>query len=107
MNERQDIAELATGPTAIPLPAWIDVEGRTLVVVKRTEALIGSAGGPQGDIAAHDIDNVVGFFDLLDNGTVVRQGTPVCREPKGGRKRVKTRLRVGRFPAFRRLNRQN
>ena len=44
LNERQDIAELATGPTAIALPAWIDVEGRTLVVVKRTESLVSGPG---------------------------------------------------------------
>ena len=78
-----------------------------MIVVEGTEAFELFAGRVQSDIGADDIDNVVGFFDLLDNGTVVRQGTPVCGKPKGERKRVKTRLRVGRFPAFRRLNRQN
>ena len=36
-----------------------------------TESLKGRAGRTQGHVAAHDIDNVVGFFDLPNQASPV------------------------------------
>src|SRR5581483_5927974 len=57
------------------------VEGRLVVVVEGAQALEGGARGPQGHVAADDINDVVGFLDLLDHGSqVVGQGPPVGRK---------------------------
>ena len=52
-----------------------------MVVVEGTQPLEGGAGRAQGDVTADDIDDVVGLFDLPNQG-VVRQGPPVCRSAK-------------------------
>jgi hypothetical protein len=54
--------------------------------VERTEPFEGLAGLPEGDVAADDIDDVVGLLDLLDQGyPIVWQGLT------GGRSRCKKR----------------
>ena len=81
LDKSYDIAEFSTRPAPVALPAWIDIEGRPAVVMERAQTLIGSARRTQGDITANHIDDVVGFFDLLDQGyPVARQGPPKGRK---------------------------
>ena len=55
--------------------------------MKGTNALKSRPYGPQGDVAAHDIDDVVGFFHPLFQGyPIVRQGAPKDRSADGNRK---------------------
>ena len=50
-----------------------------MVVVEGAEALVGGTGRAQGDVAADDLDDVEGFFDLLY--PVARQGATQRQEP--------------------------
>lgn len=46
-----------------------------MIFVERTKALKGSAGRAQRDVCTDDIDDVVGLFNLFDQGyPIVRQG---------------------------------
>src|SRR5262245_33078251 len=77
---------LTAGPAAVilPLGIGIDTERRPAIVVEGAKADVDFAGGAQTDVTADDIDNVVGFFDLLcECCPVVRQGPPAG--PKHGK----------------------
>src|SRR5262249_5548583 len=74
LDKADDIARLATGPTAVALAERVNVEAGSVVVGERAEALEGAAGGSQRNIGADNLDDVVGLFDLFD--PVVRQGPP-------------------------------
>src|SRR5262245_62219090 len=81
LNKSYDVAVFAARPAPIALPARIDVEARSMVIMERAKALIGGAGRTQGNIAANHINDVVGVFDLLGQGyPVARQGPPVWQE---------------------------
>src|SRR5205085_3015189 len=67
----ENVAIFATSPTTEPLPPRIDIERRPFVVVKRAQALERRADGTQRNIAADDVDDVVGFLDLLLQGVTV------------------------------------
>ncbi len=57
-----------------------------MVVVERTKPLEGWARGTQVHIGADDIDDIVGFLDLLDQGyPFIGQGAPACRRDKRNR----------------------
>ena len=81
MNKTEDIAVFVTGPTAITLSARIDIKRGVVIIVKGAQAFECGADRPERHITANDRNNVIGFFDLLDNG-VVRQETPVGRSLK-------------------------
>ncbi len=70
-----------TGPAAITLAARIDVKGGVVVFVEGTEALVGRPYLAQWDIAADNVNDVVGLFDLFD--PVVCQGPPASRSQPG------------------------
>ena len=78
LNKTQHVAVFPTGPAAVALPPRVHVEGRVVVVVEGAQPLEGGAGRPQRQVAADDVHDVVGLFDLLD--PVVRQGPPVGLE---------------------------
>src|SRR5262249_8403761 len=86
LNKAQDVAVFIGGPAAVALPARVDVEGRAAVVVEGAQALVGPAGGAEGQVAADHLYDVVGLLDLLD--PVVCQGPPVFRRTRwcGGKK---------------------
>jgi hypothetical protein len=74
LNKVDDIAVFITGPTPIPLPARIDIKRGAMVIVKRTNSLENGTGRAQGYVTTDDIDDVVGFFNLLFQGyPIVRQ----------------------------------
>jgi hypothetical protein len=80
LNKLDDVAVFITGPTAVALAARIDVKGGAAVVVEGAEALEGLAGRPEGDVAADDVHDVVGFLDLLDQDyPIVWQGLTGAR----------------------------
>ena len=83
--ESKDIAVFSARPAPIVLKLRIDVEGRAVIVMERTQAFELLAGGVQGDICADDVDNVVGFLDPLGQASpIVRQKTPVGRKESIG-----------------------
>src|SRR5439155_11411179 len=65
LNKADDIAVFTTGPAAVALPARIDIEGGARVVVEGAQGLEGGARGAQGEVAADDIDDVVGLLHPL------------------------------------------
>jgi hypothetical protein len=77
LHKTDDIAMFPTGPAAIALPAGIDIERRTAIIVEGTQPLEGRALGLERQVTAHHLDDIVGLFHLLD--PVVIQGSPVCR----------------------------
>ena len=78
LNEINYVAELATGPTTISLPLRIDVKRRAVVVVERAQPFMGMTGGAQRAIITDDVHDVVGLFNLFDQGyPIIRQKTPV------------------------------
>src|SRR5688500_7125389 len=77
LNKADHIAMFIAGPTPIALPAGVDVEGGTVVIVEGANAFEGGAGRAQGNVTAYNVDNVVGFFHPLFQGyAIFRQGTP-------------------------------
>src|SRR5262245_25995130 len=78
LNKLDDIAKCAASPRAIALPPRIDVKRRPGIVVEGTEPLERRAGRAQIDVAADDIDDVVGFLDALGQGyPIFRQRAPL------------------------------
>ncbi len=102
LDETDNVATLATGPTTIALAARIDVEGRMVIVVERTEAFIRLPLLPQADVRADDFHDVVGLFDLiLQRFPVVRQEAPEAGESDkrtNGQKAVGSPFSPGGFP---------
>lgn len=75
LNELNDIAVFSARPASVALSARIDVEGGTVVVMEGTTPFERLSRGAQVHITTDDIDNVIGFFDLLDQGyPIVGQG---------------------------------
>src|SRR5262245_33107908 len=85
---------LLARPAAIALPTGIDLEGRAVIVVERAQGQEFAAGRLQAEVAAHDIDDVVGLLHL--GYPVVGQGPP--RWQSKGRayfSRHRGRVRIG------------
>src|SRR5437868_1493547 len=91
-DELDDVAELAARPAAITLAAGIDVEGRPMIVVEGAQSLEGGPNGPQGDVAADDIDNVVRVLDLLFQ-RIVNHRAPGVKTPREADKSPSSVLR--------------
>ena len=89
LDKGVDVAHFATGPTTVTLTAWVHVEGRSMIVMKGTQALVGRADRSEADIRADEIDDVDGLFDLLRQGFLVgHQGcTTGLQGPKEGEPR--------------------
>jgi hypothetical protein len=68
LNKTQDVAELVARPTAEALASRIDVEGGSAVFVEGAESFECAAGRTESDVGPNDIDDIVGLFDLLDQG---------------------------------------
>src|SRR5262245_6198402 len=80
LDKFDDIAIRATCPAFVALAARIDVERRLVIVMKRADAFEGGADGAQIDVAADDIDDVIGFLDALGQGyPIFRQRAPLGR----------------------------
>ncbi len=75
LNKSEHVAVFTTGPASIALPVRIDDEGGTAIVVEGTQTLERVPRRAQFEIAFDHLDDVVGFFDLLD--PIVCQGPPV------------------------------
>ena len=91
LDKRQDVADFVARPAAVALAPRIDVEGGTVVVVEWTESLVRPAGRAERNVAAHDVNDVVGFFDLSDQ--VICQGPPASREcPESAERRRSERV---------------
>jgi hypothetical protein len=84
LNKRDDITVFLARPASVALPARIDIERRAMVIVERAKPLKCGADGTQGDIAAHDINNVVGIFDLPNQASPVvsQKATRVQDSPR-------------------------
>jgi hypothetical protein len=56
-----------------------------MIFVKGAQADVALPPRTQCDVAAHDIHDIVGFLDLLDQaGPIYCQGAPVCAEEREG-----------------------
>jgi hypothetical protein len=65
-DERDDISAGAASEAFKDLKARIDAEGGGAFLMKRAERLEESPGAAQGEIAADDIDDVIGGNDLIE-----------------------------------------
>jgi hypothetical protein len=84
LKEVKNVPKLAARPATIALPPWIDIEGRPMIVVERAKALIGRTDRAQSDIVADDVYDVVGLFNLFDQGCpIIRQKAPIPNGKQG------------------------
>jgi len=75
LDEGEDIAAFAAGPAFETLPARIDREGGIGVIMEWAEGFEERPGRAKGEVAADDIDDIVGFsYAFSQRGPIVDHG---------------------------------